>query len=557
MRLMIVPNCHVKRLTTRSYTLATNVTVQEVSGIDTSNGPIDLTAPIQGNVNRRPIVVLAMGAIESARMALNSVGAVPNGTLMGENLMVHLRKNVGFSAPLPAGVTDADLSVLLVRCRANLSGTPAHFHLQITAFADPSGTASGSEPYLFQSVPDLDHIRLIAATTAGQVTGVIRAVGEMVPNSVNRVTVNATDVDEYGVPRASVAVQRSPLDAQLMLEMDKAINFVASTVFGTSVSAAGVTPDGLGTTFHESGTLRMGEDPARSVTNPEGQFHYVTNLYAGDASVLPTCGSANPVMNGVALRRRLAKRLVPEGEGDLPRPNTPGGPTVFQPPMPTTSPAAGTVLTLFDGSTLANWRMAGRGTFHAIDGALQCVPSFDLGLLWCVVPMPQNYLLELDFLVRMFNTNSGVFIRFTNPELSGFNNSAWSAVTSGFEIQIDNTGAAPAGQPQGLPKHRTGAVYNVNYPVDGFPTPGVPPATAGDFVTPLDASLFPTWNRYRIQVLNDVITVNLNGTNTAKYTNSDPNRGRFSTTQPTFVGLQSYSNYSYTTAFKNIRATVL
>ena len=556
-RLMIVPNCHVKRLMTRSYTLATGVTVQEVSGIDTSSGPLDLTTPIQGNANRRPMVILAMGAIESARIALNSVGTVPNGALMGANLMVHLRKNVGFRAPLPAGITDAELSALLVRCRANLSGAPVHFHLQITAFADPSGTAAGSEPFLFQSVPDLDHIRQIAATPAGQVTGVIRAVGEMVPNVMNGVTVSGTDLDEYGLPRAAVAIQRSPLDAQLMLEMDKAINFVASTVFGATVNAAGVQPDGLGTTFHESGTLRMGEDPARSVVNPDGQFHYVTNLYAGDASVLPTCGSANPVMNGVALRRRLAKRLVPEGEGDLPRPLTPGGPGVFQPAMPTTPPTGGTVLTLFDGTTLANWRMAGRGTFHIIDGALQSVPSFDLGLLWCVIPMPQNYMLELDFLIRMFNTNSGVFIRFTNPELSGFNNSAWSAVTSGFEIQIDNTGAAPAGQPQGLPKHRTGAVYNVNYPGDGFPTPGVPPATAGDFVTALDAALFPAWNHYRIQVLNDVITVNLNGTDTAKYTNPDPNRGRFSGTQPTFVGLQSYSNYSYTTAFKNIRATVL
>jgi hypothetical protein len=77
-------------------------------------------------------------------------------------------------------------------------------------------------------------------------------------------------------------------------------------------------------------------------------------------------------------------------------------------------------------------------------------------------------------------------------------------------------------------------------------------------VTPLDAVLFPGWNHYRIQVLNDVITVSLNGTNTAKYTNPDPNRGRFlGNTAGTFVGLQSYSNYSYTTAFKNIRATVL
>jgi choline dehydrogenase-like flavoprotein len=61
----------------------------------------------------------------------------------------------------------------------------------------------------------------------------------------------------------------------------------------------------------------MGDDPTRSAVNGDGQFHYVTNLYAGDASVLPTCGSANPVMNGIAIRRRLAKHLVPEGEADL------------------------------------------------------------------------------------------------------------------------------------------------------------------------------------------------------------------------------------------------
>jgi hypothetical protein len=261
-------------------------------------------------------------------------------------------------------------------------------------------------------------------------------------------------------------------------------------------------------------------------------------------------------MNGIAIRRRLAKRLVPEGEGDLPKPGTPGGPGVFRPAMPASPPASGSVINLFTGGSLANWRMTGRGTFHVIDGALQSVPSFDLGLLWCTIPMPQNYVLELDFMIRMFNTNSGVFVRFTNPEAAGFNINAWSAVSTGFEIQIDNTGAASSGEPSGNPKFRTGAVYRVNYPGDGFPISGVPPATPGDFINPVDA-LVLGWNHYRIEVNGDVFKVNLNGTNTAKYTNPDPGRGRFSPTEPTFVGLQSYSNYSFTTAFRNVRVTVV
>ena len=547
-RLMIVPNCHVKRIMTRPYLLATGATVEEVVGIETSDGSVDLS-----QTGRRPIVILAMGAIESARMAMVSAGGVPNAHLFGTNLLVHLRKNVAFRAPgLPIGLTlkDQELTVLLVRCRADVNGTPAHFHLQITASALPaSHPPGGAEALLFQSVPDLDHVRIFADTPPGVVDVVIRAVGEMVPNAANRAALAGND--EYGVPRASVSLTRSGTDA-VMAAMDQAIDNVAQNVFGHTTNAAAVTPDGLGTTFHESGTLRMGDDPTRSVVNGDGQFHYVTNLYAGDASVLPTCGSANPVMNGIAIRRRLAKRLVPEGEADLPAPGSPNGPPVFTPAMPVTPPAAGTVIQLFDGSTLTHWRMAGRGTFHAIDGALQSVPSFDLGLLWCTIPMPQNYRLELDFFIRLFNTNSGIFIRFPNPELAGFANNAWSAVYQGFEIQIDNSGA---GQPQGLAKHRTGVIYGVNYPGDPTPDLSLPPATPGDFANPQDAIVLG-WNHYIIDVQGDVIRVNLNGTDSARYTNTQVGRGQFSPTEPTFVGLQSYSNYSFTTAFRNLKITV-
>jgi hypothetical protein len=548
-RLMIVPNCHVKRLMTRSYTLATGATVQEVVGIDTSDGPIDLS-----QTGRRPVVVLAMGAIESARMAMVSAGDVPNANLFGTNLLVHLRKNVGFRVPsLPAGLTlkDQELTVLLVRCRTTVNGAPAHFHLQITASAVPPTASPGSaEALLFQSVPDLDHVRIFANTPPGVLDVVIRAVGEMFPNPANAVVL--AEPDEYGVPRASVNLTRVGTQT-LMTAIEQAIDNVALNVFGTTTNASAVTPDGLGTTFHESGTLRMGDAPNRSVVNPDTQFHYVTNLYAGDASVLPTCGSSNPVMNGIAIRRRLAKRIVPEGEADLPPPGSPNGPGVFMPAMPATPPASGTVISLFDGSTLANWRMCGRGTFHAIDGALQSVPSFDLGLLWCTIPMPRNYRLELDFMGRLPNTNSGVFVRFGNPEMAGLSDNAWFAVRDGFEIQIDNTGA---GQPPGLAKHRTGVVYAVNYPGDPAPDPTMPPATPGDFASPHDA-VVQGWNHYRIEVQNNVIGVNLNGVDTARYTNTDATRGQFSATRPTFIGLQSYSNYSYTTAFRNLQITVL
>lgn len=585
-RLMIVTDCHVKGLRTRSYNLATGASVEEVDGIfvrskDSGDDFLDLSGAVQGNAQRRPVVILAMGAIESARMALltSGVASAPNAGVVGANLMVHLRKNAQFTVPIPPGLTlaDLELTALLVRCRAKVSGAFVHYHFQITASALPKGSGSGaSDALLFQNAPDLDNVRHFEDTAPGEIDVSIRAVGEMLPNPQNNVTAPVTpaDLDDTLIPRATVTLiprtaSGNNVDSQVMDLMNQGIDFLAQNLFGASAAtgytpASGLKPDGLGTTFHESGTLRTGDDPTKSVVNPDGQFHFVTNLYAGDAAVLPTCGSANPVMNGVAIRRRLARRIVPEGDAAQPlRP-------FVQYPPPTTPPATGSVITLFDGTSLANWRMAGRGTFHVLGGALQSVPSFDLGMLWCTIPMPQNYVLELEFFVRTVQTNSGVFIRFRNPDSvlapdgTPFSNPAWSAVYTGFEIQIDNSGA---GQPvPGMAIHKTGAVYSVSYPGNPSEIPGFPAPTIGDFIAPRGADLF-AWNQYRIEVKNNVIRVALNGVNTAQYTIPDPavvkfpapwdpSRGRYPVTEPTFVGLQSYSNYSYTTAFRNIRVTV-
>lgn len=53
----------------------------------------------------------------------------------------------------------------------------------------------------------------------------------------------------------------------------------------------------------------MGEDPALSVTNPNGRLHSSTNVYAADQSTFPTVGSVNPVLTGLTLAKRLAEHL--------------------------------------------------------------------------------------------------------------------------------------------------------------------------------------------------------------------------------------------------------
>lgn len=67
---------------------------------------------------------------------------------------------------------------------------------------------------------------------------------------------------------------------------------------------------GIGTTYHEAGTLWMGSDPANSVTDEVGRFHHIQNAYACDQSIFPTVGSVNPVLTGLTLARQLAENLT-------------------------------------------------------------------------------------------------------------------------------------------------------------------------------------------------------------------------------------------------------
>ena len=68
--------------------------------------------------------------------------------------------------------------------------------------------------------------------------------------------------------------------------------------------------DGLGTTHHEAGTLWMGDDVAKSVTNEYGRIHDTTNCYVAGPALFPTIGSPNPMLTGVALARRTRQQLT-------------------------------------------------------------------------------------------------------------------------------------------------------------------------------------------------------------------------------------------------------
>ena len=320
-RLFIVPNAHVTRIHTAAGA-ASSIDVI-VNGAQQSL-PVGPSCP----------VILALGTIESTRLALVSFPTSPGspaGELMGRNLMAHWRSNIfvrikraGFDSGniLPQAL---QVGALLVR-----GSTPqGKFHLQVTASADPFGN---SDNLLFTMIPDID---LLDATLANQTAdsisigfrGVSQLTGDKatsIPNASGRwINLSPFESDEFGIPRAYVQLTTTNAEDGLANAMDAVTLALANKLSGNNPGDIQVTSqdrDGLGTTYHEAGTLWMGADPATSVTDTNGRFHNVANAFCADQSLFVTVGSANPTLTGLVLARKVAEAAVALSTGAPPPP---------------------------------------------------------------------------------------------------------------------------------------------------------------------------------------------------------------------------------------------
>ncbi|TMC48911.1 MAG: DUF1080 domain-containing protein [Chloroflexi bacterium] len=495
-RLMIVPRCHVTRLEHDGM---------RAIRVHTNQGAVDIPA---GGV-----AILALGTIENTRVALRSFADLANAAQMGRNLMAHLRADLKIRIPrdrtgVDAAVRSLEAAALFVKGRTQIGGAARHFHLQITA-AGLDAVGTDNELKLFRKIPDIEHFADFHQASDTDVVVTIRQIGEMEPNNPGSTVDLSGGSDELGEARAGVRIVESANDGQLRTLMGQAARAVAAAFAGGANNYQVISdiPDRPGSTHHEAGTLAMGTDPARSVTNPDGRFHAVANVYAIGPALFPTIGSSNPMLTGVALARRMASKIVPD-----------------PPPLPD------------DGFELllgrAAWHSTGpQGRFISDGDTVVCEGLWDLGLYWCATPLPADFVLRLEWCASREDDNSGVLVRFPDPNSKGYQNPAWVATHFGYEIQIDALGA-----PDGAPMHRTGAIYAE--PQQDFTL--VPANPAG------------VWNRYEIEVRGDTYVVRLNGLQTTRFVGRNPARGRPSAPgAPTFVGLQAHPGHRV--AFRHVR----
>lgn len=135
-------------------------------------------------------------------------------------------------------------------------------------------------------------------------------VGEDLPQSGNRVTLNQEEKDQWGLAVPNVHYDDHPNDTAMRNH-----GYAQGTALYEAIGAKRVTRTPPFPSSHNLGTCRMSENPLFGVVNKWGQAHDVPNLFISDGSQYTTSAAVNPTLTIVALAIRQAEWIALEMGG--------------------------------------------------------------------------------------------------------------------------------------------------------------------------------------------------------------------------------------------------
>ena len=137
------------------------------------------------------------------------------------------------------------------------------------------------------------------------------AFGEMLPNHNNRITLDESKKDKWGLPVLRMDVATGENERLMRKDMiaDMADMLEQTGVKNVRTYDAEYFP-GMG--IHEMGTARMGRDPKTSVLNSQNQVWDAPNVFVTDGACMVSAGCQNPSLTYMALTARAADFAVNE-----------------------------------------------------------------------------------------------------------------------------------------------------------------------------------------------------------------------------------------------------
>ena len=259
------------------------------------------------------LVIVSAGAIESARLLLNSRSSFHPAGLgneydqVGRNLQGHLYPRAyGLSATRVFNGIGPGVTLATTQFNHDNAGIIGGGMLADDFIKPPIDFWYDSLP------PDLprwgvENKRFMRDnyTRVMHVRGPVQDV----PNPEGRVTVDDTVRDKWGIPVARLSGTTHPATveaAEFMRERGEQWLRASGceTVWSTQPGLI------LSGRQHQAGTCRMGSDATTSVTDEWGRVHNHENLFVVDGSLHVTNGGFNPVLTIMALAFRSAEYIA-------------------------------------------------------------------------------------------------------------------------------------------------------------------------------------------------------------------------------------------------------
>lgn len=234
---------------------------------------------------RAPLVVAAAGALNTAQLLLRS--GLGNPTI-GRHVGLHpLRLVYGLFDEVQDAHRVYPISAHCMKFQTDEAGG---FVLEASTIMDPIAFATTlrNENGPLWGAPLVEAMRAYRRWV-----GVLAMINDENNGSVS--------LDDNGRERLAVDFQPSEHE-----RLDAALRFSQQVL--RAAGATQVCWTGLIST-HTQGGCRMGDDPARSVVDRNGESHEVKGLFIGDGSLVPRTLSVNPSLTIMALATRLAEHL--------------------------------------------------------------------------------------------------------------------------------------------------------------------------------------------------------------------------------------------------------
>lgn len=150
-----------------------------------------------------------------------------------------------------------------------------------------------------------------AQTEPGNWSFGVGAWGEHLPYYENKVTLNKTKKDKYGLPTLDIDCSFKENELAMRKDMaDSAKEMLEAAGIKNVHTYDSMPPPGH--CIHEMGTARMGRDPKTSVLNGFNQVHAAPNVFVTDGSCMASSACQNPSITYMALTARAVDHAVKE-----------------------------------------------------------------------------------------------------------------------------------------------------------------------------------------------------------------------------------------------------